>query len=123
MKFVSLFTKTPDYKKFSYRPRFYDAKAEERKEREERIRRELDRDRGEASESGTDYRSRVAGSFQSARKRSKKDKGELNTVLLRSGLLLFLTLLAIAFLTWGKVVLYSLLLVIPLYFYLKFRKG
>ena len=79
--------------------------------------------KGEASESGTDYRSRVAGSFQSARKRSKKDKGELNTVLLRSGLLLFLTLLAIAFLTWGKVVLYSLLLVIPLYFYLKFRKG
>lgn len=122
MKFVSLFTKTPDYKRFSYRPRFYDAKAEERKEREERMRRELERERGEAPESGIDYRSRIAGSFQSARRRSNKDKGELNAVLLRSGLLLFLTLLAIAFLTWGKDVLYSLLIFVPVYFYLKFRK-
>ena len=37
MKFVSLFTKAPNYKRFSYAPRFYDKKAEERKEREQRL--------------------------------------------------------------------------------------
>jgi hypothetical protein len=41
MKLPTLFTKTPNYKRFAYTPRHYDPLEEERKEREERIRREL----------------------------------------------------------------------------------
>lgn len=122
MKFVSLFTKTPNNKRFSYTPRFYDQKAEERKEREERIRREIEREQGTQSDTSPDHRVRIAGSFHAARKRSDKGKGELNAVLLRSGLLLFLTLFLMAFLTWGKEALYGLLVFVPVYFYLKFRK-
>ncbi len=122
MKFISLFNKTPDNKKFNYRPRFYDQKAEERKEREDRIRRDLEREQGMGTEADGSYRSRIAGTFHAARRRSSKGKTELNAVLLRSGLLLFLTLFAIAFLTWGKDALYSLLVFVPLYFYLKFKK-
>lgn len=122
MKFVSLFNKTPDNRKFNYRPRFYDQKADERKEREERIRRELEREKGLELEGDESYRARIAGSFHAARRRSNKGKSELKSVLLRSGLLLFLTVLAIAFLTWGKDALYSLLVFVPLYFYFKFKK-
>lgn len=122
MKFISLFNKPPDHKKFSYTPRFYDQKAEERKEREERIRRELAREEGQDAVEVSGYRSRITDTFQSARRRSNKGRGELNAVLLRSGLLLFLTLFAIAFLTWGTSALYSLLVFVPLYFYLKFKK-
>ena len=122
MKFISLFTKTPEHKRFSYEPRYYDAKAEERKEREERIAREIARERGQSMEGSGDYRSRIAGSFHSARRRSRKDSGELSATMLRLGVLLFLSLFLIAFFTWGKPVIYSLLLFVPFYFYLKFRK-
>ncbi|MDZ4715284.1 MAG: hypothetical protein SH819_07405 [Cytophagales bacterium] len=122
MKFVSLFNKTPSNKKFNYSPRFYDQKEEERKEREERIRREIEREQGISSTDTVDYRSRIAGSFHSARRRSSQGKSELNAILLRSGLLLFMVLFAMAYLTWGRPVLYTLLLAVPIYFYLKFRK-
>ncbi|HRI78174.1 MAG TPA: hypothetical protein PLR06_01460 [Cyclobacteriaceae bacterium] len=122
MKFVSLFTKAPNYKRFSYNPRFYDQKAEERKEREERIRREIEMERGELNGDAAGYRSRMTGSFQSARKRSNKSQESLRSMLIRSGVLLFLTLFIMAFLTWGRVALYSLLLFVPVYFYLKFKK-
>jgi hypothetical protein len=123
MKFISLFTKTPSYKRFSYAPRYYDAKEEERKEREERIRREIAREKGEAGAESGDYRARIAGSFQSARRRSNKSPGELSSTMMRLGVLLFLSLFLIAFFTWGKVVTYALLLFVPVYFYLKFRQG
>ena len=41
MKFLQIFTKIPNYKKFGYTPRHYDPKEEERKERELRIQKEL----------------------------------------------------------------------------------
>lgn len=122
MKFVSLFGKTPNNKKFSYVPRYYDQEAEERKEREERIRREIEREKGLQPENSGDHRSRIAGSFHSARKRSNKSKSDLNTILLRSSVLLFMTLFAMAFLTWGKDALYSLLIFVPVYFYFRLKK-
>ena len=122
MKFVSLFSKTPSNKKFDYKPRFYDQKAEERKEREDRIRRETERQHGIAISEENDYRSRISGSFHSARKRSSNSKGELSVILLRSGLLLFLTLFAMAYLTWGRPVLYSLLVAIPIYVYYRLKR-
>lgn len=123
MKLPSLFTKAPNHKRFSYKPRYWDAEAEERKEREERIRLEIDRERGIQTEGTTgDYRSRIAGSFHASRRRSDKKPDELKSVLLRSGVLLFLVLFLMAFLTWGKDSLYALLVFIPVYFYVKLKK-
>ena len=122
MKFVSLFTKAPNYKRFSYTPRFYDQKAEERKEREDRIRQEIAREKGERSIETTEYRTRMTGAFQSARRRPQSSQDILRTNLIRLGVLLFLTLFIISFLTWGKAAFYGLLPFVPLYFYLKFKK-
>lgn len=122
MKFISLFTKTPNYKRFSYQPRYYDPAEEERKEREERIKREIARERGETPEDIAGYQARIRGSFHSSRKRSKVENSTLNTAMLRLGVLLFLTLFLMAFFTWGKPVLYSLIVFVPLYLYAKLRK-
>lgn len=123
MKFISLFTKTPNHKRFNYTPRYWDQEAEERKEREERIRREIEREKGiQAEGEAGDYRTRITGSFHTARRRSDKSKGELNLVLLRSGTLLFLVLFLMAFLQWGKDALYGLLVFVPVYFYFRFKK-
>lgn len=122
MKFVSLFTKAPNYKRFSYAPRFYDKKAEERKEREERIRQEIASQGSQQNTETSDYRSRMTGAFQSARKRSQASPSTLQSSLIRLAVLLFLTLFIMAFMTWGRVALYSFLLFVPVYIYLKFRK-
>lgn len=122
MKFVSLFTKAPPYKRFAYEPRFYDQKAEERKEREDRVRQELARGQGPLSAEATEYRTRMTGAFQSALRRSKSSQSTMRTNLIRLGVFLFLTLFIMAFMTWGKTALYSLLLFMPLYIYLKFKK-
>ena len=122
MKFPQLFGKSPGYKRFSYEPRFYDQKAEERKEREDRIRQQIARESGEQSIETSDYRSRMTGAFQSARRRSQVSPQTLNSSLIRLGVFLFLTIFLMAFMTWGKVTLYSLLLFIPVYAYLKFKK-
>jgi hypothetical protein len=120
MKFVSLFTKAPSHQRFIYNPRFYDPKKEEMEERESRIRSELEKERG-IKEDLTHHRSRIAGSFQAARKRSKASS-EPNAAVLRSVILICLVLFLMAFITWGKVALYGLFILIPVYFYLKFKK-
>ncbi|HNP94440.1 MAG TPA: hypothetical protein PKJ63_02390 [Cyclobacteriaceae bacterium] len=121
MKFFSLFTKTPTHQRFNYTPRYYDPKKEEMAEREARIRRELKLEREKEADLG-DYRSRITGSFQAARKRSKKSGDTLNSSLLRLGILLFLVLFIIAYIQWGQIALYGLVLFVPFYFYLKFKK-
>ena len=120
MKFISLFTKAPSHQRFGYNPRFYDPKKEEMEERESRIKSELERERG-ITEDLTRHRSRIAGSFQAARKRSKASS-EPNAAVLRSVILICLVLFLMAFITWGKVALYGLFILIPVYFYLKFKK-
>lgn len=125
MKFISLFGKTPGHKRFAYKPRYWDQGAEERKEREERIRAEIEREKGISSGEGdpsNGYRSRIAGSFHASRKRSNKSSEEMSRVLLRSGVLLFLVLFLMAYLTWGNNSLYALLVFVPVYFYFKFKK-
>ena len=122
MKFPQLFGKSPGYKRFSYEPRFYDQKAEERREREDRIRQQLAREAGQENVETTDYRSRMTGAFQSARRRSQVSPQTLQSSLIRLGVFLFLTLFLMAFMTWGKVTLYSLLLFIPAYAYFRFKK-
>lgn len=121
MKFFSLFTKTPAHHRFNYTPRYYDPKKEEMAEREARIRRELKLEQEKEADPG-DYRSRIAGSFQAARRRSKNTGGNLSSSLLRFGVLLFLVLFIIAYIQWGKMALYGFVLFVPFYFYLKFKK-
>lgn len=123
MKIISLFTKAPQHQRFNYVPRYYDPVKEEMKERMDRIQKELDLERGvvnnETSEAG--YRSRIAGSFQAARRRSKPQQSGSET-LMRLGIILFLSLFLIAFFQWGRPALYAALLVIPFYAYLKFKQ-
>ncbi len=121
MKFLSLFTKAPSHQRFQYTPRFYDPQKEEMKERELRIMKEIERERGQVAEDFGNHRSRIAGSFQAARRRSKTT-AEPNAVFIRLGVMLFLALFIIAFLEWGKPALYSFFLFIPVYLYLRFRK-
>lgn len=119
MKFLSLFTKTPTPQRFNYTPRYYDPLKEEMKEREERIRREL---KLKEDEGPGDYRSRISGSFHSARRRSKQSGETLQANLLRFGIILFLVLFIIAYIQWGQVAFYGFALFIPFYLYLKFKK-
>jgi hypothetical protein len=120
MKIISLFTKAPQHQKFNYRPRYYDPSKDEMAEREERIRKEIARERGELLEDNGGYKTRIAGSFQAARKRSKPT-AEKSAVIMRFGVLLFMALLLIAFLQWGKPALYGAAFFIPVYLYMKFR--
>lgn len=119
MKIISLFTKAPTHQRFTYRPRYYDPSKDEMLERENRIKKEIERERG-VSQPDADYRSRIAGSFQAARKRSKPS-AQTGEVVMRLGVLLFMTLLIVAFLQWGKSALYIGLAFVPVYLYLKFK--
>ena len=125
MKIPSLFTKTPNYKRFAYNPRHYDPQEEERKEREERIRRELSIESGQKKEDDDNshgYRSRMVGSFRSAKKTATVQK-DPSANMLRLIILLVLAVGLIAFIEYGKVALYGVaLIIVPFYFYLKFRK-
>ena len=119
MKIISLFTKAPTHQRFTYRPRYYDPAKDEMLERENRIRKEIERERG-LSQTDSDYRSRIAGSFHAARKRSKPS-AQTSEVVMRLGVLLFMTLLLIAFFQWGKSALYVGLAFVPIYLYWKIK--
>jgi hypothetical protein len=124
MKLPSLFTKTPNYKRFAYTPRHYDPLEEERKEREERIRHELSIESEKKLEDDNlhSYRSRIAGSFRTAKKTATVQK-DPSANMLRLIILMVLTIGLIAFIEYGKIALYGVaIIIIPFYFYLKFRK-
>lgn len=125
MKFIQLFTKIPNYKRFGYTPRHYDPREEERKERELRIRQELlseeERKKKEDDETHA-YRSRIAGSFRTAKK-TVSPQSDPSSSMLRLIITLIITVGLIAFLQFGKVALIGVaLVIIPFYLYLKFRK-
>jgi len=68
------------------------------------------------------YRSRMAGSFRSAKKTATVQK-DPSANMLRLIILLVLAVGLIAFIEYGKVALYGVaLIIVPFYFYLKFRK-
>lgn len=124
MKFTQLFTKIPNYKRFGYTPRHYDPLEEERKEREQRILQELDQDQRKKLEddSSNAYRARITGSFKTAKKTATVQR-DPTANMLRLIVLLIVTVGLIAFIQYGKVAIYGVLLVfIPLYLYLKYRK-
>ena len=119
MKIPTLFGRTPRHQKFSFEPRFYDSRKEEQKERENRIKQELENEKNKTVEG---YQSRIQGSFHSARKRSSATSADLRTALIRIGVLLFLVTMIVAYLQWGSHALYGFLIFVPLYAWLKFRK-
>jgi hypothetical protein len=122
MKFPSLFGRTPSHRRFEYKPRFYDPQKEEMQDRERRIREELALEKEESQAMDLDYRSRMKGAFHRSRRRSKP-ASETSAALLRLALLLFITLFLFAFLTWGSVALYGLLLVLPVWIYFRFIRN
>jgi hypothetical protein len=123
MKFLSVFTKAPKHQRFSYTPRFYDPQKEEMEERESRIKLELAREKGEINnEDLIGHRRRISGAFQAARKRNNPVSAGTNATMLRLGILLFMVVFIIAFLEFGRPVLYSLILFVPFYFYLQFKR-
>jgi hypothetical protein len=122
MKFLSVFTKAPKHQRFNYNPRFYDPTKEEMEDRESRIKIEIARERGTLKpEDLSGYRGRISGAFQAARKRNTPVTTGSNPTMLRLGILLFMTVFIIAYLEFGQPALYSLILVVPIYLYLKFK--
>jgi len=124
MKIPSLFTKTPNYKRFAYTPRHYDPLEEERKEREERIRQELSMESEKKADDDRlyGYRSRIVGSFRSAKKTATVQK-DPSANMLRLVILVVLAVGLIAFIQYGTIALYGVaFIIVPFYFYLKFRK-
>lgn len=123
MKILSIFTKTPRHKRFSYEPRYFDPQEEERKAREERIKKEISfREASTVEEfAESDYRTRIAGSFRTQRK-VKQPIADPSANMLRLIILLFLAIWLVAYIQFGKTAMYALFLFVPFYFYLKLRK-
>lgn len=119
MKFPSLFTKTPNHKRFSFTPRHYDPVEEQRKEREERIRKELSSNTLEEDPVDNSYRTRITGSFRTARKTQGR-QSDPSANMIRLIILTFLSVWVIAYLNYGSDAIYALLLFIPFYLWLKF---
>ena len=124
MKFTQLFTKIPNYKRFAYTPRHYDPVEELIKEREEKIRKELDLEQKKKMEEEIThaYRSRIVGSFRTAKKTATVQR-DPSANMLRLVILLVITLGLIAYIQYGPVAIYGVaFVIIPVYLYLKFRK-
>jgi len=125
MKIPGLFGKTSNYHRFEYKPRYFDPRKEEYEAREERIRRELaleKKDDIRPNETEYDYRARMKGAFQTARRRSSSKGDESNAAILRLAILLIIALFLFAFFQWGSKVVYGLFLVFPVWIYFRFFK-
>lgn len=119
MKFAGLFTKTPNHKRFNYTPRHYDPREEELREREEKIKREIEAGLRQEKELEL-HRSRIKGSFQHARKRSIQVGGP-STAILRTLITLFIVIELWAYLQFGNKAFYGLFLTVPFYLFLKLK--
>ena len=125
MKFLQLFNKVPNYKRFGYMPRHYDPKEEERKERQARIKKELMSEEEQEKLNEDDafgYRKRIAGSFKTAKK-TVAPQADPSSTMIRLVILMIITIGLFAFLEYGRIALIGVAIVfVPFYLYLKFRK-
>jgi hypothetical protein len=123
MKFVGLFGKTPTHKRFNYIPRHFDPLEEQRKEREERIKQEIEAGlrKEETEEDLALHRSKIKGAIQSARRRSNMKVGQPSAAILRTAITLFLVIQLWAYLQFGSAALYGMLLLVPAYLFMKLR--
>ena len=117
-KIPTLFNKIPKHKRFTYAPRHYDPMEEERREREERIRQELKLKENEEVVDDS-YRTRISGSFRTSRKTQGRQL-DPSANMLRLIIITILVGWFIAYLQYGNIAMYGLLLIIPLYLWIKF---
>lgn len=124
MKFLQLFNKTPKTRGFNYKPRFYNAEEEERKERIARIEREVKGSMENVTVPKADsdpfgHRTRMRGAFrQGAENEASKSPSQTSPMLMRLVILLVLTVGFIGYLQYGRNVLYALaLIIIPFVLY------
>ena len=128
MKFLQIFNKTPNYKKFNYTPRFYNPDEEEMKERISRIEQEVNAAKASerSGESDFTHRDRIHGSFAKARKANGNPPAGASSqspTLLRLAILFILTVGFIGYLQYGLPAIYAIALVlVPIYLYMRFRK-
>ena len=116
---ITGFFKTGKHQRFHYEPRHFDPDSEEAQKRERRIRREMGNKEDEIEEIKR-YRSSIQGSFVKRRyvDSSVNKKGNLRV------LLIILILLGLLYGWWefGNDVVYSLLLLVPFYVYLRLKR-
>ncbi len=122
MKLPSIM-KTPKYQKFHITPRYYDPIKEDMDQRRENIKRELAAQGKLADDNVLDaplsnHSHHLRGAFS-----SRKPSSTRSTSLLQLGLITFLTILCFGYLHYGNNIFYSLLMFIPLYIILRWKKA
>lgn len=119
MKFLQIFNKTPNTRKFNYTPRFYKPEEEEMRERIQRIERELNKEKqsAEGVDDSFSHRDRMRASFRAARGEQSQAKPSFGSgpMLMRLAILLVLTVGLIAYLQYGTSALYTVAVVIAVF--------
>lgn len=111
MKIPTL-TRLPNYRKFSFEPRYYDPIKEDVEERTSRIKQEL----RQRSSVATAYSSGIHGSF--ARRASYNKSSNILQGVIMIALFVFI----FGYLYFGNGVFYILWLVFPIYAYFRFKQ-
>lgn len=111
MKIPSL-TRIPNYRKFSFEPRYYDPIKEDIEVRTSRIKQELRQHAG----TSFDHSSGIHGAF--ARRESDNRSSNLLQVIIMVVLFAFF----FGYLYFGNSIFYILLLAVPIYVYFRFKQ-
>jgi hypothetical protein len=113
MKIPTL-TRLPSHRRFNIEPRYYDPVKEDIEERTSRIKQEISQLR-EGGES-THQLSSIAGSF------SRRANYTKNANIMQMIILILLIVFIGGYLLYGNDIFYILLLVVPIYFFIRIRK-
>ena len=118
MRYLSIL-RIAKHQRFHIEPRHYDEVKEDLEQRTSRIKQELKLDRRERREgvSGSVEHSRINGAFS---KRSRIETGK--TGFLRFAIIVYLFGGFVGYLYLGNIALYGMLSVIPVYYFLRWRK-
>lgn len=112
MKFPSL-TRLPNNRRFNIEPRYYDPVKEDIEERTSRIKQEISQLR---EGDGTHQTSGISGSF------SRRANYTKNANIMQMVILILLIIFIGGYLLYGNDIFYILLLVVPIYFFIRIRK-
>ncbi len=112
MKIPSL-TRIPSHKRFNIEPRYYDPVKEDIAERTSRIKQEI----SQLAEGQLQHGSGISGSFS---KRTSTNHARNANILQMIIMIILITFLG-GYLLYGNYIFYALLLVIPVYFFVRLR--
>jgi hypothetical protein len=111
MKIPSL-SKLPKHKRFNIEPRYYDPVREDVENRISRIRSEMN-----ISEKTDNYfGSKLSGAFERRRTQAQQSN------ILQMIIFLFLSAIVVGYLFFGNNVVYLFLILMPVYFYFRFKR-